>query len=61
MVSKACKKCNRICEENICPNCGSHELSNRFQGMIIVIDPNKSEIARKINVQLPGEYALEVL
>ena len=61
MVSKACKTCNRITEKNVCPNCSSTNLSNRYQGVVIIIDPNKSEIAKKMQVNLPGEYALEVL
>jgi len=61
MVSKACKSCNRISDSSTCPNCSSTDLSTRYQGMIIIIDPNKSDLAKKMQVSLPGEYALEVL
>ena len=61
IMAKACKACNRISVTNVCPNCSGTDLSNRFQGMVIIIDPNKSDIAKKMQVNIPGEYALEVL
>lgn len=44
----------------ICPNCKSSNLSSDWSGLLIVIDPEKSEIAKKLNIKAPGKYALRV-
>jgi DNA-directed RNA polymerase subunit E" len=35
-------------------------MSNDWSGMVIIIDPERSEIAKKIDVKLPDKYALKV-
>ena len=57
---KACKKCKRLTQAKRCPACGSDELTTSWKGRLIVIDPDKSEIAKFLGIQLPGEYALQV-
>ena len=60
MKPKACKICNRIYEEgNTCPNCGSKESTDSFKGRIVVINPEKSEIAQKINIKNKGNFAIK--
>ncbi|MEK6881437.1 MAG: transcription elongation factor subunit Spt4 [Nanoarchaeota archaeon] len=56
---KACRVCNLIYEGNGCPNCGSKESSDSFKGKIIVINPEKSEVAQKLNIKKPGIYAIK--
>lgn len=60
MVEKACKKCKRITTKKKCPNCGGQELTQHWRGKVIIFDPDKSEMAKKLNIELPGEYALKV-
>lgn len=58
---KACRECKRIIEhDEKCPACGSEELSDRFSGLLIVLDPEKSEIAKIAEVKAPGRYAVKV-
>jgi len=60
---KACRNCQFIItekNENRCPNCNSTDLSDDHSGVVIIIDPEKSEIAKKLNVSKPGQYALRV-
>jgi len=59
-MRKACKSCNKITEESVCPVCGSQELSTRFQGIVIILDPENSEVAKRLGITVPGEYALKV-
>ena len=59
-MRKACKRCRYITTESVCPLCKSEELSNRFSGVLIVFSPEKSEIAKKLDIKLKGEYALIV-
>ena len=56
---KACKSCSSITDQAKCPRCGG-EVSREWQGYLIVIDPEKSEIARKMGIHAAGRYALRV-
>lgn len=59
-MRKACKHCRYITTESVCPICKSEELSNRFSGVLIVFNPEKSDIAKKLDIKIKGEYALIV-
>jgi len=57
---KACKICNKIYEEgNKCPNCEAKESTDSFKGRIVVSNPEKSEIAQKLNIKSKGNYAIK--
>ncbi|KXB04971.1 DNA-directed RNA polymerase subunit E'' [candidate division MSBL1 archaeon SCGC-AAA382A13] len=58
MTEKACKKCNRIVEGDVCPICGDSSLSEEWRGYVIIIDPETSQIAEKMGVETSGRYAL---
>ena len=55
----ACKNCHILTNENICPNCAV-PTSKRWRGYVIIRDPEKSQIAEKMNITKPGKYALKV-
>ena len=62
MASKerACKICKFIYEgTDRCPRCGSKEYVENFKGKIIVVNPEKSEIANKINLKEKGVFAIK--
>jgi len=56
---KACKICNKIYEGEKCPECDSRESTDNFKGRIIILDPEKSEIAPKLKLKKKGEYAIK--
>ncbi|MFO7992310.1 MAG: transcription elongation factor subunit Spt4 [Thermoplasmata archaeon] len=56
---KACKNCNAITDESECPLCGS-ETVREWQGYLIIIDHEHSEIARKMGIKVNGKFALKV-
>lgn len=58
---KACRQCRLVVPEDAkqCPNCGSEEFVERWRGMIAVVDPAKSCIAKRLGIEKPGIYALE--
>jgi len=58
-VRKACKSCKRIVDEDICPVC-KEPTTQYWSGYLAIIDPEKSEIAKKMGIKLPGEYALKI-
>ncbi len=60
MNLRACKTCHSITDQATkCPHCGG-EVSREWQGYLVVIDPEKSEIARKMGIHAAGRYALRV-
>jgi len=56
---KACKICKKIYDEGECPKCGSKESIEGFKGRIVVVNPEKSEIAQKLNIKSKGNFAIK--
>lgn len=57
---KACKICKFIYEiENVCPKCGAKEFTDSFKGKIFVANAEKSEIAKNIDINENGLYAVK--
>lgn len=60
MVEKACRRCRLIVTGDVCPNCKDSELTKSFEGYILVVDPEKSEVAKQIGATTPGRYSLKI-
>lgn len=56
---KACKICNAIYEGAKCPKCESKESTESFKGRIVVLNPENSEIAQKLNIKSKGNFAIK--
>ncbi len=56
----ACRKCRTLTTEKVCPNCGSSELSNEWSGLVIVLNPERSQVAKTLTISKAGRYALKV-
>ena len=56
---KACKMCNRVYEGDKCPACGSKEFTDNFKGKTIILNPENSEVAKKLNIKEKGIYAIK--
>jgi DNA-directed RNA polymerase subunit E" len=57
---KACKLCKTIVEEGEkCSNCESKELTEGFKGRIVVLNPEKSELAQKVGLKEKGNFAIK--
>ncbi|GAJ12095.1 unnamed protein product [marine sediment metagenome] len=58
--AKACKVCKKIYETGEkCPRCGAKEHTEGFKGRIYVFNPEKSEIAKKLNIKDKGNFAIK--
>jgi len=57
----ACKVCKYIInvKEKKCPKCGG-ELSDKYSGMVIILEPERSEIAKLAGINVIGSYAIKV-
>lgn len=55
-----CRTCKRFTTEKECVICKSTNLSVSWKGVVIINDPNDSEIAQLMEITVPGKYALFV-
>ena len=55
---KACKICKTIHETEKCSKCDSKESTEGFKGRIVVLNPEKSEIAKKLDIKDKGNFAI---
>ncbi|MDH7563305.1 MAG: transcription elongation factor subunit Spt4 [Candidatus Bathyarchaeota archaeon] len=60
MSERACPTCHVITRGNVCPKCKSSSLSDDFAGLLIMLDPEDSIIAKATNIKEKGRYALKV-
>ena len=60
MKKKACKSCKALTEKDECPICKSKKFATTWQGRITILNEEKSDIAKKINIDKKGEYAIKV-
>ena len=60
MKKKACKNCKMFVEGDECPSCKTAQFATNWKGRLYIIDANKSEIAKKIGIEVKGEYAIKV-
>ncbi|MEK6981827.1 MAG: transcription elongation factor subunit Spt4 [Candidatus Micrarchaeota archaeon] len=57
---KACRNCRYIVStEKQCPKCQG-DLSEKFSGMVIILDPERSEVAKVAEITTVGSYAVKV-
>ena len=59
MALKACTDCSLLSEKEQCPECKNPTSSN-WSGLLIVTDPENSDVAKELGITKPGEYALRV-
>lgn len=60
MSDKACKNCRMISAGPVCPNCKQTNLSEDYTGLVVVIDPTNSEVARLMGIKVAGRFAVRV-
>jgi len=60
LSEKACKNCRFVSSGPVCPNCKSNNLSEDWSGLVIIMDPTNSEVAKKMGIKNAGRYALRV-
>jgi DNA-directed RNA polymerase subunit E" len=61
MEEKACRECRFILSHgDTCPICGSKNLTNKWSGQIIVMNAEKSEIAKMLTIKVNSTYAINV-
>jgi len=56
----ACRKCKFVTIGKVCPVCKSSDLTPDWTGIVLVVDPSNSQIARTLGITEKGKYALKV-
>jgi DNA-directed RNA polymerase subunit E" len=57
---RACRICRTIYEGDKCPNCNHQEYSEDFKGKVMILDSEKSELAKNMKVAKKGTYAIKL-
>ncbi|MCS6784029.1 MAG: transcription elongation factor subunit Spt4 [Candidatus Caldarchaeum sp.] len=57
---RACRNCKRIVVGKSCDVCGSTNLSSSFSGLLLILDVEKSRIAKELGIRKSGRYAVKV-
>lgn len=56
----ACRKCKHVTTGKVCPNCKSSDLTPDWEGILLMIEPEGSQIAQTLGITAKGKYALKV-
>lgn len=59
MKKKVCKRCKMFTDATECPNCHGNQFTNNWKGRLFIVDVKQSGIAKKIGVEMDGEYAIK--
>ncbi len=59
---KACRECHALVPRDAtrCPYCGSTDLTEEWEGVLIILKPDKTLLKRYVNIEKPGRYAIRV-
>ena len=60
MTEKACKACRFISKGPTCPACSGNKLTDKWSGVIYVVNPETSEVAKRLGMKMPGKYAAKI-
>lgn len=60
---KACRSCKALVDRDneICPVCGSKDFTDEWEGIVIIIDPENSEIAKTLEIKNKGRFVGKVI
>ena len=59
---RACKQCGALAprDSRVCPLCGSSELTDSWEGIMAIVIPEHSEVAKELGIEKPVVLALRV-
>lgn len=61
MEEMVCKNCRIVISHgDKCPLCGSTELTSRWNGYVIMLNADKSDIAKKLGLKVNSIFALNI-
>ena len=61
-LPQACRKCHKVldADKTVCPECQGTALTTEWFGYLVILDCKHSDVAKKMNIEYNGRYALKV-
>ncbi len=60
-MEKVCRNCKVILSQGEkCPICGQSNLTTKWSGYVVILNVEKSELAKKLGFTVNGTYALNI-
>ena len=60
-MESACKTDHLIIAQgNICPLCGQSNLTTKWNGQVVILNVEKSAVAKKLGIKVNGAYAINI-
>ncbi|MGC8547866.1 MAG: transcription elongation factor subunit Spt4 [Candidatus Micrarchaeia archaeon] len=61
VTEKACLNCRHIISQgDVCPICGGTKFTTKWSGYVVILNVEKSELAKKLGINVNGVYALHI-
>jgi DNA-directed RNA polymerase subunit E" len=59
---KACRSCRAFVDKEVevCPVCGSRDFTDEWSGVVIILNPEESEIAKLLNLKNKGRFVVKI-
>jgi len=59
---KACRSCRALVdkEAEVCPVCGSRDFTDEWSGVVVILNPEESEIAKLLNLKNKGRFVVKI-
>ncbi len=61
-IFKACRSCGALVrrDADVCPVCGGSTFTDDWEGMVIILDPKESFVAKVLGKEKAYIYAIKV-
>lgn len=60
-MEKTCRDCRFISKgKDHCPVCNSESLTPRWTGLLYIVNPEESEMAKELGIKVPGRHAAKI-
>jgi len=59
---KACRSCRALVDKEVevCPVCGSRDFTDEWSGVVVILNPEESEIAKLLNLRNKGRFVVKI-
>jgi DNA-directed RNA polymerase subunit E" len=57
---KVCRNCRLFVNSDSCPLCNESNFSHSWKGVVMINDPNDSEISKTLGIKVKGKYCIWV-
>jgi DNA-directed RNA polymerase subunit E" len=47
-------------EVEVCPVCGSRDFTDEWSGVVVILNPEESEIAKLLNLKNKGRFVVKI-